>query len=285
MTNHQARRQLGFALLIVLWTMGFLALLGTRIVFIGRSDTLLAANLKQSAVLEAAADGAISQVMFLISAARDPHVQPDGEIREIQFGQSRVLVRVENEGDRVNLNTASAALLRALIIQVGGTPPVAIRVAAAILDWRTEGTNPRQSGAKVPDYRAAGRGYGPPESPFQSVEELTDVLGMTPALFARLAPHLTVLTDSDPDMSTRDPLVARALAEVAGVADVTLGTGRTADQILRISVTAIGRGYARYSIVVVVSADFQTAAPRVNILLRERGSSVADGTILDSATQ
>jgi general secretion pathway protein K len=230
MTNREASRQRGFALLIVLWTVGYLALLGTRIVSIGRSDTLLAENLKQRAVLEAAADGAISRVMFAISAVRDPHVQPDGGIREIQIGQSRVLVRVENEGDRVNLNTASAALLRALIIQVGGTPAVAILVAAAVMDWRTEGTNPRQSGAKAAEYRAAGRGYGPPESPFHSVEELTDVLGMTPELFARMAPHLTVLTDSDPDMSTRDPLVARALADVA---------------------------------------DFQTAAPRVKILLRE----------------
>jgi general secretion pathway protein K len=269
MTNRQASRQWGFALLIVLWTLGFLALLGTRIVSIGHSDTLLAENLKQRAVLEAAADGAVSQVMFSILAVRDPHVQPDGGIREIQIGQSRVLVRMENEGDRINLNTASAALLRALVIQVGGTPAVAIRVAAAVLDWRTEGTNPRQSGARDADYRAAGRSYGPPESPFHSVEELTDVLGMTPALFARMAPHLTVLTDSDPDMSTRDPLVARALADVAGVGDVTLGTSQTTDQLLRINVTAIGEGHARYSIVVVASADFQTAAPRVKILLRE----------------
>lgn len=38
------------------------------------------------------------------------------------------------------------------------------------------------------------------------LEEAHAVMGMTPALLARLRPHLTVFTDEDPDMSTRDPL-------------------------------------------------------------------------------
>ena len=67
MTN----RQRGFALLIVLWTVAFLALLGTQIVAAGRSDTQLADNLRQEAVLEAAAVGAIQDVTFLILGAKD----------------------------------------------------------------------------------------------------------------------------------------------------------------------------------------------------------------------
>jgi general secretion pathway protein K len=262
-------RQRGFALLIVLWTVGFLALLGTRIVAAGRSDTRLADNLKQEAVLRAAADGAVAQAMFSIVAARDPGIQPNGMVREMRVGRTPVLVRIENESDRINLNTASATLLRALIIQVGGAPGLADRLAAAILDWRTAGANPRPGGAKAPEYRATGHAYGPPETPFQSVEELADVLGMTPDLFARMAPHLTVLTDGDPDLSTRDPLVARALTDAAGVADVSEAGEQTADQMFRINVTAVGQGAARYSMVVVASADFQNTSPRVNIVLRE----------------
>src|SRR5271168_2184939 len=200
-------RQRGFALLIVLWTMGFLALLGTQIVAAGRSDTQLADNLRRQAVLEAAADGAIANVTFRMQAATDPTLRPDATEHEVQIGQTRVLVRVENESDRINLNTASIGLLRAFIIAVGGTPSQANQLSAAILDWRTSGTVARQGGAKLSDYRAAGRAYGPPEAPFQSVDELADVLGMTPDLFARLEPHLTVLTDGDPDMSTRDVIV------------------------------------------------------------------------------
>lgn len=271
-----SNRQRGFALLIVLWTVGFLALLGTRIVAAGRSDTQLADNLKQAAVLQAAADGAVQNVAFLILAAKDPRFQTDGGVRQLRVGQTPVFVRVENESDRINLNTASAVLLRSLIIEVGSAPGLADRLAAAILDWRTSGANPRRGGAKASDYRAAGRNYGPPGTPLQSVDELADVLGMTPDLFTRMAPHLTVLTDGDPDMSTRDPVVARALTDAAGVADDAGAAQQATDSLLRISATAVGRGAARYSLVVVVSGNLQNASPRVDILLRERGRSDFD---------
>jgi general secretion pathway protein K len=272
-------RQRGFALLIVLWTVGLLALLGTQIVASGRSDTQLADNLKQEAVLEAAADGAVASVMFQVLAARDPRLRADGVVREVRVGQVPVLVRIENESDRVNLNTASAMLLRTLIIEVGGAPGLADRLAASILDWRTSGANARRGGAKAPEYQAAGRAYGPSGMPFQSVGELADVLGMTPDLFARMAPHLTVLTDGDPDLSTRDPVVARALTDAAGVADDTGGAQQTSDQVLRINVTALGKGAARYSLTVVASADFQNASPRVNILLRERDRGITNSNL------
>jgi general secretion pathway protein K len=262
-------RQRGFALLIVLWTVGFLALLGTRIVAAGRTDTQLATNLKQDAVLRAAADGAIANAVFHVLAARDSKLAPDGVTREVRIGQTPVLVRIENESDRINLNTASAVLLRTLILEMGVAPALADRVAGAILDWRTSGENSRPNGAKATEYRAAGLAYGPPGAPFQSVGELADVLGMTPQLFERLAPHLTVMTDGDPDMSTRDPVVARALTDAGGVADDVIGGQQTADEVLRITVIAMGFDAARYAVVAVVSANLQNASPRVNILLRE----------------
>jgi general secretion pathway protein K len=272
-------RQRGFALLIVLWTIAFLALLGAQIVAAGRSDTQLADNLRQEAVLEAAAAGAVQNMTFLILGAKDPRFQMYGAISEVRVGETPVLVRVENESDRVNLNTASAALLRSLIIEVGGAPGSANRLTAAILDWRASGANARPQGAKAADYRAARRDYGPPGTPFESVDELADVLGISPDLFARMAPHLTVLTDGDPDMSTRDPVVARALTDAAGVADASGAGQQAADSLLRITVTAIGRGAARYSVVAVVSGDFQNSTLRVNVLLRERGTPLAKDAV------
>ncbi|WP_428488491.1 general secretion pathway protein GspK [Rhodopila sp.] len=265
----------------MLWTVGFLALLGTQIVAAGRSDTQLADNLKQEAVLQAAADGAVAHVMFSMLAARDPQFQLDGVVREIRVGPTPVLVRVENEADRINLNTASTALLRALIIDVGSAPAVADRLAIAIVDWHNQTNDTRQNAAQAPQYRAAGRSYGPPGTPFESVGELADVLGMTPALFERLAPHLTVLTDDDPDMTTHDPVVARALTDSAGVADVTEGSQRiNGDAVLRIIATAVGTGNARYVLLAVASADFQNATPRINILLHERVNRAAGEAVV-----
>jgi general secretion pathway protein K len=271
-------RESGFALLIVLWTVGFLALLGTRLVAAGRSDTQLASNLKQEAVLRAAADGAVAHVIFAMQAARNPGFRADGQEREVRVGRTPVLVRIYSESDRINLNTASGVLLRALLIEVGIPPAQADRLAAAILDWRTSGVKPRPGGAKAAEYQAAGLGFGPPGSPFQSVDELAEVLGMTPALFDRLEPHLTVLTDSDPDMSTRDPIVALALTDAAGVVDDSATVQQGAEDVLRITVTALGRDLARYTETVVASADFQNGVPRVNILLRQRVAGSSNAT-------
>nr|WP_294521227.1 type II secretion system protein GspK [uncultured Rhodopila sp.] len=276
-------RQSGFALLIVLWTLGFLALLGTQLVASGRSDTRLADNLKQEAVLRAAADGAVARVMFAMQAAHDPGLRAGGVEQSLRIGGTPVLVRVANEADRVNLNTASLGLLRALMIETGAPPAQAERLAAAILDWRTSGVKARPGGAKAPEYQAAGLAFGPPGNPFQSVDELADVLGMTPALLERLAPHVTVLTDSDPDITTRDPIVALALTDAAGVAEEVLTAQQTAEDIVRISVTALGRDAARYSEEVVAAADFQSGAPRVNILLRQRVTAAVNGTRIAGA--
>ena len=108
-----------------LWTVGFLALLGTQIVAAGRSETQLAGNLKQEAELEAAANGAVENIAFHVLALKDPRFQADGIVRELQIGQIPVLVPMQNESDRINLNTASGALLRALFLEVGSTPALA----------------------------------------------------------------------------------------------------------------------------------------------------------------
>jgi hypothetical protein len=115
------------------------------------------------------------------------------------------------------------------------------------------------------------------------VDELADVLGMPHELFERLAPHVTVLTTQDPDVSTRDPVVARALADAAGVAQVTTAPSTGVDDaVLRVIATAVGPGDARYVELVIATANFRNATPRVNILLRRRLDRAAGGDVVAS---
>jgi general secretion pathway protein K len=206
-----ARRQQGFALLIVLWTVALLALLGTQLVTAGRGDTQLARNLVDSATLEAATNGAVQQAIFWMLEPPPQRWVADGSVHVVRIGPVVVTVRLEDETDKINPNTASATLLGSLLMQVGATPATAATVAAAIVEWRSTGTEAGSLGAKAPQYAAAGRDYGPPGTPFRSIDELGLVLGMTPELPTRLAPHMTVYSDLDPDGSTRDPVVAAAL--------------------------------------------------------------------------
>jgi general secretion pathway protein K len=282
LTARSETPQSGFALLIVLLTLGFLALLGTQIVATARSDVQVSDNLKQQAILEAAADGAVEDVVFRMLALHDARFQPDGVVRELRVGRTLVLVRIEDEGDRVNLNTASGPLLRGMLMELGTPPAAADHIAAAILDWRMSGTTARPNGAKAAEYRAAGRGWGPPGTPFLSTEELLNVFGVTPALYDLMAPHLTVLTDGDPDLSTtRDPIVARALADSGSVADLSAGGVQATDQVLRIETMAIGPGPMRFALTVVARGNFGSPIPRSEILLRETGRQPAAGLQAD----
>ena len=58
--------------------------------------------------------------------------------------------------------------------------------------WRSPAGLDMLNGGTDDDYRAARLSYMPRHGPFQSVGELKLVLGMTPELFAKIRPALTV---------------------------------------------------------------------------------------------
>lgn len=206
----------GFALLIVLWTLVPMALLFAMLAAAARSDAQLTANLRSAAELEAVADGAIYTALFglLQRGAANPDTPPI----VARLSGADVAVEVASQSGLVNPNTVSPDLLAALLVRLGGEPGQAYRAASAIADWRTPGRKAGRNGAKAAQYRAAGLDYGPPGAPFESVGELGDVLGMTPALLAALAPHLTLYSDSDPDPALADPVVRAALRDLGIVA-------------------------------------------------------------------
>jgi general secretion pathway protein K len=98
-----------------------------------------------------------------------------------------------DESARIDLNSASEALLKGLLQNVGGLDAeTAQRTLDAIIDWRDADELKHPNGAEAPDYQAAGSKYVPTNSPFESVGELQRVLGVTPELMARVAGTLTV---------------------------------------------------------------------------------------------
>lgn len=205
----------GFALLIVLWAVVLLSLLATQLTAAGRTEVQLAGNLKAAAATEAAADGAIQEAAFHLL---DPASRwaADGRDRQVQVPGARVALRIDNEAGKVNPNLAEPPLLQALMGHLGADQRSAESIADAIADWRYPDAQPRPHGAKAPQYRAAGLDYGPPGTPFSSLDELGAVLGMTPALLDRMRPYLSVLTDAAPDPAAAAPPVLQAIRDVSG---------------------------------------------------------------------
>ena len=236
------RSQRGFALVMVLVALALLAVLVGAIAAGGRGEARLAANLRAGAVAEAAADGAVQQAAFHLLAAGAAHWPADGTVRRILVGGVPVAVRVSNEAGKVNPNLASPALMTALLQAVGADSVRAAAIASAIRAWRTP------DAADPAPYVAAGRDYSPPGAKLQSLDELALVADMTPALLAGLLPHLSLARDRPPDPAAADPVVARALAAIAGPPSAaTPPPGNSVDlSVVRVVAVALGPGGARF---------------------------------------
>ena len=185
----------GFALIAVLWITILLTVIGSSFAFSMRSEALAARNALSLAQARAAADGAVERVAFELQRPRNvgDAWSPDGQPRRWQDGEIAILATAVDEAAKIDLNTAGEPLLKGLLMVIGGLDePAAQQLVDAIVDWRDPDELSRPGGAEAPDYRAANRTALPPNAPFEAVGEVQRVLGMSPALFARVGPHLTV---------------------------------------------------------------------------------------------
>jgi general secretion pathway protein K len=208
-----ASRSRGFALLIVLWTLVLIAFIVGNLTARGGSEIRIASNLVSNAAAQAAADGAVYQTIYILSDPQQNGRWPlDGSAHVLRIGFSQVVVRVSDEAGRINPNTASPALLDALLRVTGSDDATAQNLAQSIALWVGSIPGGPQTDQTKAQYAAAGLSYGPPGEPLQTLGELRRVLGMTPEIFAAIRPHLTLYGPPQPNPQSADPVVAAALA-------------------------------------------------------------------------
>ena len=212
--EHRFAGQQGFALITVLFAVLILATIAASIMATGRTESRLSRTHLDMAELDAVADAAINiTILHLLDPTAEVRPPADGTPFTIEFAGRRVAVTVLDESGKIDLNMADAELLRRLLVAAGVGADAAQPLVDKILDWREPGEGKRLNGAKAKEYNAAGILYGPRGGPFQSIEELQLVLGITPELYARLAPSLTIYSQTpwvDPGFAPRDVLTALA---------------------------------------------------------------------------
>ena len=238
----------------MLGLLGLLALLGARLTSASRTEAQIAFAPRASAAAEVAADSAVNDVAMRLLRGTWPasglawRVAPE----PIRVGAVPVDVLVTDEAVKINPNHASSRLLRSLMIQAGVDEFTATSLADAIIEWRRP--SPFSSGGdrKRTRYEASGLAYAPSDRPFDNVDEIELVLGMTPRIFALIRPALTVYDVGDVKLEGASPLVAEA---VRSARDVEHGAGTigfpSPDQVVRIRATATVRGarFTRESVV------------------------------------
>ncbi|GCE91843.1 general secretion pathway protein K [Komagataeibacter diospyri] len=256
----------GFALLIVLWTVVLLSFLAFAIASAGRGQIHTTDMLRLHARLQQEADGGIWEAAFHLLDTSAGHWGADGTDHLIRHGNTRLDLRITSEAGKINPNIASTGLLLALLRATGSDMHEAQALTLNIRAWRFPVSS---DSAALPGtmaaYVTAGRPYGPPGAPFQSVGELRLVLGMTPVIAARLIPHLSIYWDDEPVVEQADPVVRQAMMSVGN----TFPTGGMprAERVVSIEAAAIDRSGARaFRHAIIMKAPADNSAVPVRLL-------------------
>ena len=208
------RRQRGVALVLVIWVTVILTVVAASFIVERRSEAMVVLNSVAMARTEAAANAGVARAIAE-SYRNDPTAleawKRDGSPHDWVFEGIPVRVEMRDESAKIDINTASEALLRGLLLTAGLNDDEASKLLDAILDWRDPDSLKRPNGAEEDDYRAAGLPYKPGNAPFQAQEELQLVLGMRPEIYRRLAPSITVYSRQpgvNPQVASREVLMA-----------------------------------------------------------------------------
>ena len=98
-----------------------------------------------------------------------------------------------DEESKINLNALSAqnySILTYLLVGQGLNEEQAVRIARAIVDWRDENSNslnPAYHSEEEDDWK-----FSPKNNAYESIEEILLVQGVTPEIFEKIAPLITV---------------------------------------------------------------------------------------------
>lgn len=197
----------GFALIGVLWLVVLVAVVGLDFALQARGITRRVANTADHSVAAAAAESGLAHAVEALQRRLgegaeiplgdgrllDPWLEPGRFLGDtIEVADARVVVRLRDVGTMVNLNRASEGELRSLFAALRVDDGEADRVAQAVLDWRDPDRLRRERGGDREEYLQADAPRLPADGPFGRVDELLHVRGVTPELFERVAPFLTV---------------------------------------------------------------------------------------------
>ena len=189
--EHRGDREGGLALVAVLWMLAALMVMATGVIYAVRGEVRTVSSFREMAVAGALGDAGV------VLAARELVSTRDRESRlqryDVSFEQSTVAIRIVPLTGLIDLNSAAEPLLTDLIAVAGGVDRgYAASLAQRIIDWRDADEQPLPQGAENSAYAAAGSPFRTRGGPFESPEDLLQVLGLDFDLYARLRPLFTV---------------------------------------------------------------------------------------------
>lgn len=222
--SSKMRRSRGVALLLVLWLLVLMTGLVSAFSLTARVEGMQGQWLGRSVAARLAAESGVELAVARLSSQEPARQwQVDGRAYEFAFDGWHVRVRIQDEAGKVDLNAVTPDVMTRLLEQLGEDPASAVQLTAAINDWHDDDDLlSAGGGAEDPQYSAEGLPYGAKDRPFELISELRMVLGMTPALYLKLEPYVTVYTGrTSPEPASAPALILRAIGlDAARVAEI-----------------------------------------------------------------
>jgi general secretion pathway protein K len=204
------RRSSGVALVSVLWLLVLLSLIVLNLSAGSRTELQLVSNLRLAAQGQHVAEAGVNWGLWSLLQANTAGWLADGSTRTLVLDGVSVEVALFDEQGKIDLNEAGPQLLQGLFESVGLEEEAALAQTGAILDWRDEDQVLSPEGAEEEQYEKVGK-QGPGNAPFESLEELLKVLGMTEELYRQVLPALTIYSSKaevNPLVAPREVLLA-----------------------------------------------------------------------------
>ncbi len=191
-------KQTGVAMVMVLWMVSLLTIMAGSFSLSTQRNTGLVNNAKERARGLALAEAGVNYALIMLSLP-DPvkRWRSDGTYYQVVLPGGEAGITIFDESGKIDINSASEQTLRSVLGKLTGNVDQAASLTDIILDWRDSDDLNRLHGAEAKDYLAADKGYVPQNKNFQVLEELQMVLGMTPALYKKLEPLMTIYSGQD----------------------------------------------------------------------------------------
>ena len=193
------KSQRGIALFLVLWVMALLTVIAGEFGYAVRNELNVTRNFKEetesyyiavSGLFWAVQELVVNEYILRPVSAPGKDEAPEDirwrintDIPPVPFAGGQFKVVKENESGKVNLNRASAPLLRMMLNGMQIADGEKDIIVDSIQDWRDSDSLHRVNGAEDDYYRSLPRPYKARNGDFTSVDELLLVRGVTPRLF------------------------------------------------------------------------------------------------------
>lgn len=181
----------GFILVSTLVALIVLTGLAAGAAYLVRTVIVGAAERRFELATDALAASGLELAGYQLFMLRRPAEALNGQ--QIRLNDGVVTLFAIPESGKIDLNGAPPEILASAWGSIGAPGMKPETFAARVVDFRDkDGEVSKNDGAEAPQYAAAGIKDPPPNAPFEQVDDLQKVLGVTPAAALAMKPLLTV---------------------------------------------------------------------------------------------